>query len=78
MCEIPYSETAPLSVTRAALTDRCVGDLIRVGLLHRSEGLLTSNQVDVAYANLAEGGAEEAACMLTAQRGRLDPVAATA
>ena len=63
MCEIPYSEAEPLTVSGAALTDRCVRDLVRVGLLHRFDGLLTSSQVDVAFANIADGGAEEAACI---------------
>jgi len=40
-----------------------VRDLVRAGLLHRFDGLLTSSQVDVAFANIADGGAEEAACI---------------
>ena len=60
-CEIPYSPAAPLPATGAALTDRCVRDLVRVGLLHRSDGLLTSNQVDVAYASITADGEDAAA-----------------
>ncbi|HKU86905.1 MAG TPA: FAD-dependent oxidoreductase [Casimicrobiaceae bacterium] len=63
MCEIPYSDMAPLPVSGAALTERCVRDLVRAGLLHRFDGLLTSSQVDVAFADIGEGGAEEAACI---------------
>jgi protoporphyrinogen oxidase/glycosyltransferase involved in cell wall biosynthesis len=60
-CEIPYSEAAPLPASGAALADRCVRDLIRTGLLHRSDALLTSNQVDVPYANITDDGREAAA-----------------
>jgi protoporphyrinogen oxidase/glycosyltransferase involved in cell wall biosynthesis len=63
MCEVPYSEAAPLAASGAALTERCVRDLVRAGLLHRFDGLLTSSQVDVAFAKIADGGAEEAACI---------------
>jgi protoporphyrinogen oxidase len=60
-CEIPYSEAAPLPASGAALVDRCVRDLIRAGLLHRSDGLLTSNQVDVRYAQISGDGQDAAA-----------------
>ena len=60
-CEVPYSEAAPMPATGAALTELCVRDLIHAGLLHRSDGLLTSNQVDVAYAHITNDGRAEAA-----------------
>ena len=49
-CEISYSPTKPLPATGAALTQRCIDDCIRVGLLDASDALLTSNQVDMPYA----------------------------
>jgi protoporphyrinogen oxidase len=49
-CEIAYSPTRPLPVTGAALTERCFRELVDVGLLDASDGLITSNQVDVPYA----------------------------
>jgi protoporphyrinogen oxidase len=49
-CEITYSPTKPLPATGAALTQRCIDDCIRVGLLEPSDALLTSNQVDMPYA----------------------------
>ena len=49
-CEISYSATKPLPATGAALTERCVRELMQVGLLDASDGLLTSNQVDMPFA----------------------------
>jgi len=49
-CEISYSPTKPLPAVGAALTERCVADCIRVGLLDASDALLTSNQIDMPYA----------------------------
>jgi UDP-galactopyranose mutase len=49
-CEISYSPTKPLPAVGAALTERCVQDCIRVGLLDASDALLTSNQIDMPYA----------------------------
>jgi UDP-galactopyranose mutase len=49
-CEISYSATKPLPAVGAALTERCVQDCIRVGLLDPSDALLTSNQIDMPYA----------------------------
>jgi protoporphyrinogen oxidase/glycosyltransferase involved in cell wall biosynthesis len=49
-CEISYSPTKPLPATGAALTERCIEECIRVGLLDASDALLTSNQVDMPYA----------------------------
>jgi len=49
-CEISYSATKPLPATGAALTERCVRELVQVGLLDASDGLLTSNQVDMPFA----------------------------
>ena len=49
-CEISYSSTKPLPAVGAALTERCVADCIRVGLLDASDALLTSNQIDMPYA----------------------------
>lgn len=49
-CEISYSPTKPLPAVGAALTERCVQDCIRVGLLDASDALLTSNQLDMPYA----------------------------
>jgi protoporphyrinogen oxidase/glycosyltransferase involved in cell wall biosynthesis len=49
-CEIAYSQTKPLPCVGAALVERCVQDCFRVGLLDPSDGLLTSNQVDMPYA----------------------------
>ena len=49
-CEITYSATKPLPETGAALTERCFRELVEVGLLDASDGLITSNQVDIPYA----------------------------
>jgi UDP-galactopyranose mutase len=49
-CEISYSPAKPLPATGAALIARCIEDCIRVKLLHPSDALLTSNQVDMPYA----------------------------
>ena len=49
-CEISYSPSKPLPATGAALTERCIRDCVRVGLLEASDAVLTSNQVDMPYA----------------------------
>jgi protoporphyrinogen oxidase len=48
--EISYSPTKPLPAIGAALTERCIRECIRVGLLDASDAVLTSNQVDLPYA----------------------------
>ena len=53
-CEITYSPAKPLPATGAALTERCVRDCIRVGLLDASDALLTTNHVDLPYAYVTE------------------------
>lgn len=62
-CEISYSPTKPLPAVGAALTERCVADCIRVGLLDPSDALLTSNQIDMPYAYVIDdhGRAERVA-----------------
>jgi UDP-galactopyranose mutase len=66
-CEISYSPTKPLPVVGAALTERCVQDCIRVGLLDPSDALLTSNQLDMPYAYVVydHGRAERVAKIRT-------------
>ncbi|MDB5841252.1 MAG: UDP-galactopyranose mutase, partial [Herminiimonas sp.] len=49
-CEISYSEHKPLPVDGQALVDRCVEDLIKVGLMRPEDRLITSNLVDMPYA----------------------------
>jgi protoporphyrinogen oxidase len=49
-CEITYSPSKPLPATGAALVERCFRECVDVGLLEASDGLLTTNQVDIPYA----------------------------
>jgi UDP-galactopyranose mutase len=49
-CEISYSPSKPLPVTGAALTELCIRDCVRVGLLDPSDAMLTTNQIDMPYA----------------------------
>jgi len=62
-CEIAYSASKPLPVTGAALTERCFRECVDVGLLDASDGLLTTNQVDIPYAYVVHdhGNAERVA-----------------
>lgn len=49
-CEISYSPWKPLPVNGQKLIDRCVSDLIKVGLLRPDDQIITSNLVDMPYA----------------------------
>lgn len=49
-CEISYSPWKPLPYDGQRLIDRCVADLIKVGLLKDDDKLITANQVDMPYA----------------------------
>ncbi|MDQ9170472.1 NAD(P)-binding protein [Oxalobacteraceae bacterium R-40] len=49
-CEISYSPWKPLPVDGQKLVDRCVSDLIKVGLLRPDDKIITSNLVDMPYA----------------------------
>ena len=62
-CEIAYSASKPLPVTGAALTERCFRECVDVGLLDASDGLLTTNQIDIPYAYVVydQGRAERVA-----------------
>jgi len=48
----------------AALVERCVRDCIRVGLLDPSDALLTSNEIDIPYAQVVDAR-ERAECVAT-------------
>jgi UDP-galactopyranose mutase len=49
-CEISYSPWKPLPLDGQKLIDRCVSDLINVGLMRPDDQLITANQVDMPYA----------------------------
>ncbi len=49
-CEITYSGYKPLSCDGQALTERCIADCIKVGLLREDDAMLTTHQVDMPYA----------------------------
>ena len=49
-CEISYSPWKPLPVDGQRLIDRCVSDLIKVGMLRPDDEIITANQVDMPYA----------------------------
>jgi protoporphyrinogen oxidase len=49
-CEITYSPQKPLPCEGDALTDRCIADCERVGLLRADDVIPTRNQVDMPYA----------------------------
>ena len=49
-CEISYSPWKPLPYSGKELIDRCFQDCIKVGLLHVSDTLITSSEVDMPYA----------------------------
>ncbi|MGN6703880.1 MAG: FAD-dependent oxidoreductase [Burkholderiaceae bacterium] len=49
-CEISYSEHKPLPCDGQELIDRCVRDLIEVGLMTPEDKLITANLVDMPYA----------------------------
>jgi len=49
-CEISYSPSKPLPVDGQHLIDRCMEDLVNVGLLRSNDRLITANQVDMPYA----------------------------
>ena len=49
-CEISYSEHKLLPVDGDALVERCMADLVKVGLLTPEDRLLTSSLVDMPYA----------------------------
>lgn len=49
-CEISYSPWKPLPVDGQALVERCMADLVKVGLLNPEDQLITSNLVDMPYA----------------------------
>jgi UDP-galactopyranose mutase len=49
-CEISYSPWKPLPVDGQKLIDRCVSDLIKVGMLRPDDKILTANLVDMPYA----------------------------
>lgn len=49
-CEISYSDYKPLPCDGQQLIDRCVDDLIKVGLLTTDDKLITSNVVNMPYA----------------------------
>ena len=49
-CEISYSEHKPLPVDGEALVQRCMDDLVKVGLLKPDDKLITSSVVDMPYA----------------------------
>jgi UDP-galactopyranose mutase len=50
ICEISYSEHKPLPCDGQQLIDRCVQDLIKVGLMTPEDTLITSNLVNMPYA----------------------------
>jgi hypothetical protein len=49
-CEISYSEHKPLPLDGDALVQRCMEDLVKVGLLQPDDKLITSSLVDMPYA----------------------------
>jgi UDP-galactopyranose mutase len=49
-CEISYSPWKPLPLDGQKLIDRCVSDLIKVGLMRPDDQVLAANQVDMPYA----------------------------
>jgi len=49
-CEISYSEHKPLPLDGEALVERCMADLVKVGLLKSEDKLITSSLVDMPYA----------------------------
>jgi len=58
-CEISYSPWKPLPVDGQRLVDRCVSDLIKVGLLKPDDQILAANQVDMPYAYVVYDHARE-------------------
>jgi protoporphyrinogen oxidase/glycosyltransferase involved in cell wall biosynthesis len=49
-CEITYAPTKPLPCDGEDLTDLCIRDCIRVGLLREDDVILARNQVDMPFA----------------------------
>ena len=49
-CEITYSPTKPLPCDGEALTQRCIDDCRRVGMIREDDPIVTANQVDMKYA----------------------------
>ncbi|MGV3740997.1 MAG: protoporphyrinogen/coproporphyrinogen oxidase, partial [Burkholderiaceae bacterium] len=49
-CEISYSPWKPLPVDGQKLIDRCVSDLIKVGMMRPDDQVLTANLIDMPYA----------------------------
>jgi protoporphyrinogen oxidase len=49
-CEITYAPTKPLPCDGEELTDLCIRDCIRVGLLREDDVILARNQVDMPFA----------------------------
>ena len=49
-CEITYSRDKPLPCDGEALTDRCIADCIRVGLINADDVIAARNQIDMPHA----------------------------
>jgi UDP-galactopyranose mutase len=49
-CEITYAPSKPLPCDGEALTDLCIADCVRTGLLRADDAVLVRNQIDMPYA----------------------------
>src|SRR5690606_34667100 len=49
-CEITYTPQKPLPCDGDALTDRCIADCIRVGIINADDEIIARNQVDMPFA----------------------------
>ncbi len=49
-CEITYAPGKPLPCEGSALTERCIDDCVRVGLLREDDRIVVKNQIDMPYA----------------------------